>query len=37
MVDKSLSYQKFLQIGKAEAGERLDRVLANHFSDVSRS
>ncbi|MCY4095211.1 MAG: RluA family pseudouridine synthase [Gammaproteobacteria bacterium] len=37
MPDKSLSYRKSLQIMKSEAGERLDRVLAQHFSDVSRS
>lgn len=37
MVDKSLSYRKSVRIEKAESGERLDRVLAQRFSDVSRS
>lgn len=37
MADKSLSYRKSLRIEKSAAGNRLDRVLAEHFSDVSRS
>ena len=37
MSDKSLKYRKNLRIEKAEAGERLDRVLAQRCSDVSRS
>ena len=37
MADKSLSYRKSLRIEKSDAGNRLDRVLAEHFSDVSRS
>ncbi len=37
MVDKSLRYQKSLRIAEVDTGERLDRVLAKHFSDVSRS
>ncbi|MCY4130981.1 MAG: RluA family pseudouridine synthase [Gammaproteobacteria bacterium] len=37
MSDKSLNYRKSLRIEKFEAGERLDRVLAQHCSDVSRS
>lgn len=37
MSDKSLTYRKSLLIAKAETGDRLDRVLAKHFGDVSRS
>ncbi|MCY3858750.1 MAG: RluA family pseudouridine synthase [Gammaproteobacteria bacterium] len=37
MPDKSLHYRKSLRIVKSNAGERLDRVLAQHFHDVSRS
>ena len=37
MSDKSLKYRKNLRIEKAEVGERLDRVLAQRCSDVSRS
>ena len=37
MSDKSLNYRKSLRIANSEAGERLDRALAQHFSDVSRS
>ena len=37
MADKSLSYRKSLRIEKSDAGDRLDRVLSNHLSDVSRS
>ena len=37
MSDKSLSYRKSVRIERAESGERLDRVLAQRFSDVSRS
>lgn len=37
MSDKSPSYRKSLRIDKSEVGERLDRALAQHFSDVSRS
>ena len=37
MSDKSQHYRKSLRIDKPDAGERLDRVLARHFSDVSRS
>ena len=37
MSDKSLNYRKSLRIEKSEAGERLDRVLAQRCSDLSRS
>lgn len=37
MSDKSLNFRKSLRIEKSEAGERLDRVLAQRCSDVSRS
>ena len=37
MADKSPNYRKSLRIEKSVAGERLDRVLAEQFSDVSRS
>ncbi|MCE2406244.1 MAG: RluA family pseudouridine synthase [Pseudomonadales bacterium] len=37
MVDKSRSYRRSVLIEPSEAGERLDRVLAQRLSDVSRS